>query len=243
MNRRPSIHTTNQNHHSQQSFFLLWKKITIVILLILVSKMSFAQDMASTPPTTPSPWLQKMNERRPMRFRNDTIMVKPRWFIPDHYKLQYAGNIGFMSIGAGYNIRDRYEPSLYVGLLNETFGDSYTSVVTISLKNSFNLVKQPLWHHLYPKAGLSVNWGYTNNTFNELPAHYPNKYYFQNKIHLAPFMGCEWHQPISDKNLKAVGIYFEFGTLGAYLLECIRTQYIGFTDIWNLALGVSFYIH
>lgn len=239
---RAFIHNTTNCRHSQQTFFRIIARVFVFILFTLITTTSFAQDIADNP-TIVSPWLQNMNKRRPMVFRNDTIMVKPRWFIPDHLKVQYAGNIGFMSIGAGYNVNKRYEPTLYFGLLNETLGDSYTTVTTVSLKNSFKLFSRPVWNHFYPKIGLSVNWGHTNNTFNKLPEHYPNKYYFQNKVHLAPFIGGEWQQSIKDKHLKAIGLYVEMATLDAYLLECIRTRYVSITDIWNIAVGASFYIH
>ena len=104
-------------------------------------------------------------------------------------------------------------------------------------------MKHPLFNHFYPKAGLAINWGHTNNTFNKLPEHYPNKYYFQNKVHVAPLFGGEWIIPLKDKHLKAGSVYFELSTLDAYLLECLRTEYIHFNDIWNIALGVTFYIH
>lgn len=227
------------NSFNENTFHLL-----LLFFLCIKPFNLYSQDLALDVDEQPKPSLyEKINKRRPMRFRNDTIMVKPRWFLPDLFKVQYAGNIGFMSIGGGYKFGNRYEPSLFCGLLNETLGDSRTSVWTISLKNSFNLTTKPIWNHFVPKAGLSVNWGHTNNTFNKLPQHYPDKYYFQNKIHIAPFWGGEWLIPFSGKYLKAGGIYFEFSTLDAYLLECIRTEYVTLSEIWNLALGFSLYIH
>ncbi|MBN2167038.1 MAG: hypothetical protein JW717_12225 [Marinilabiliaceae bacterium] len=157
--------------------------------------------------------------------------------------MQYAGNIGFLSLGAGYQIKQRYEPTLLLGYLSQTFGNSSTDVITVSLKNSFRLNTKPLFECVTLKSGVSINWGYTNNTFSSLPEHYPDKYYFQNKIHLAPFWGAEVTIIVKSKSLKVVGFYFEFATLDAYLLECIRTDYVKLNDIWNLALGMTLYIH
>lgn len=232
-----------QIRHSHKTFLILSKTLFVILLFISNTTYLLGQESLVMTSDVPSAWIQKMNVRRPMRFRDDTIMVKPRWFIPDHYHVQYAGNIGFMSIGAGYCVRNRYEPTLFYGLLNHTLGNSLATVHTVSLKNSFILTRKPIWGHLSPKAGVSVNWGYTNNTFNELPPHYPNKYYFQNKIHVAPFWGIEWQQALNNSHLKAMGLYIEFSTLDAYLLEFIRTRYVGFNDIWNMAVGISFYIH
>lgn len=181
-------------------------------------------------------------EFKSIRFRNDTVLIKPRWFIPDHYTLQYAGGIGFLSFGAGYNVRDKYEPSLFIGFVNKAFGNSTRAVTTISFKNSFNLFSRHTPDNIRLKGGIAVNMGYTNNTFRKLPPHYPEKYYFQNMVFLSPFIGGEWLFNIESKRLKYGGFYFEFTTRDAYLLECIRTRYVRFNEIWNLAIGLTLYI-
>jgi len=193
--------------------------------------------------TSPGRLIQNLYRKRTVNFRNDTVVITPRWFVPDHYRLQYAGNIGFISVGCGYKIGKYYEPTLYYGLLNEAFGDSRTTVHTVSLKNSFNLLSSPIVGHFIPKAGISVNWGKTHNTFKKLPDHYPSNYYFQNKVHLAPFLGGEWQFKVNNRTIKSAGLYFEISTLDAYLLECIRTKYVKINDICNLSIGLSLYIH
>lgn len=215
------------------------------IILILIGVFSFLQHNMAQADSTDYPAgkiITKLYKAKPLLIGGDTLMVRPRWFLPDHYKLQYAGNIGFLALGAGYNIRGRYEPTLMVGLLNYTFGNSNVTVTTIAIKNSFNMFKKQLPDNISLRSGISVNWGHTHNTFNKLPAHYSDKYYFQNKIHLAPFVGGEYKIKFRDKNLKAGGLYFEFSTLDAYLLECVRTKYVKFGDIVNLALGITIYI-
>ncbi len=129
------------------------------------------------------------------------------------------------------------------GLLSENLGGSHITVHTLSLKNSFYLTEGPWLKRFYPKAGLLINLGYTHNTFHKLPPYYPEKYYFQNKIHVAPFWGGEWHIPLRDKHLTGIGLYFEFSALDAYLLEAIRTDFVSISDVWSLGLGVSFYFH
>jgi hypothetical protein len=148
-----------------------------------------------------------------------------------------------MSIGAGYNIRNRYEPTLLVGYLNNTFGNSTISVTTVSLKNSFNMLKRQMPDNIKLKGGISVNLGYTNNTFKNLPPHYPDNYYFQNLIFLSPIFGGEWLININSRHIKAGGLYFEFNTRDAYVLEFVRRKYVSFDKIWNLGLGITLYIH
>ncbi|MFW6043021.1 MAG: hypothetical protein ACOCPW_01555 [Marinilabiliaceae bacterium] len=175
--------------------------------------------------------------------KKDTLQTRQKGFLPNHAKVQFAGSIGFFSAGFGYQLWNIYEPTLLYGLLSENCGGSHTTVHTISIKNSFYLTEDPWLKRFHPKAGLLINWGNTNNTFHKLPPHYPEKYYFQNKIHIAPFWGGEWHIPFHDKHLKGMGLYFEFSALDAYLLEAIRTDFVSFRDIWSLGIGISFYLH
>lgn len=86
--------------------------------------------------------LLKLDQKRTITINNDSILIKPRWFFPDHYKIQYAENIGFISFGAGYQIKQNYEPTLYIGSPSNTFGNSSENVTTLSLKNSFRLIKK-----------------------------------------------------------------------------------------------------
>ncbi|HDP75276.1 MAG TPA: hypothetical protein ENN49_05315 [Bacteroidales bacterium] len=133
----------------------------------------------------------KIAEEKKIVLKNDTVTIKPYWFALTQFKVQYAGSIGFASFGAGYDLRHGYQPTLLYGFLDSNFGGSNVTVHTISLKNRFKLTQNPLFGYLTPIAGISVNWGITHNTFKRLPPHYPENYYFQNKIHLSPFLGGE----------------------------------------------------
>ncbi len=174
---------------------------------------------------------------------NGARVYEREWYVPSQYKIQYAGGIGFMSAGFGYEVSNTYQPALFIGYLNESFGGSKNSVLSISVKNSFYFIKQPILKHFRPYGGLSINWGNTNNTFRYLPEYYPDEYYFQNKVHFAPFLGAElffnWK---GRRPFNGLGVYAELSALDAYLLEAIRTDYVKAHMAMSLALGVTFYI-
>ncbi len=217
------------------------KNVGILIFLLFSSFFSSEAQMASATDYPKGPFFERMYQPRQRVIQGDTIQVRPRWFFPAHAKIQFAGSVGFFSVGAGYRFWEMYEPTLSYGLLAKKFGRSDVTVHTISLKNSFYLTRLPWFNHFWPKAGMLVNLGNTKNTFHRLPAHYPEKYYFQNRIHLAPFWGGEWHFPLRDKHLTGIGIYFEFSALDAYLLEAVRTDYVSMMDVWSFAAGLTIY--
>jgi len=216
------------------------KHIKIIICLltsILLSSTSYSQD------NIVDSYLSKTDT---LLLNNEKIYIPRRVFIPDHNRIQFAGAIGYLSVGMGYNIGKRYEITFMLGLQNKTFGNSDEAIITTAIKNTINIynpivIKDRL--SFIPTVGLSINWGYTNNTFNKLPSHYPESYYFQNKIHIAPFIGGKLRFECNKRNShrRAIELYTELGSIDAYILECIRTKYVGIGDILNLAIGVSFY--
>jgi hypothetical protein len=217
--------------------------VMLIGLLLAVFIESKAQGEVGDSLRTEMPkMLQKAYKERTVVIKNDTITYRHRWFIPGQYKLQYAGSIGFMSIGFGYAITPTYQPALFFGYLSENFGGSKNSVISISLKNSFYFTKEPLFKYFKPYGGLSINWGNTNNTFRRLPDYYPKDYYFQNKIHFYPFLGGELKFAINNRYFDGVGVYTEFSAMDAYLLEAIRTEYVKPHMALSMAIGVTFYL-
>ena len=214
-------------------------KYTIALLLAVLLFGSH-QAMAKSSLEPVKSCVRDLHKMDTIIIQEDTIIMSKRAFLPDHFVLQHAGNIGFMAIGAGYDLGRTYHVTLLYGFLNETFGDSKVTVNTLSLKNSFHLTKPLTKLNFQPTAGMAINWGYTANTFHKLPEHYPNKYYFQNKIHLAPFVGGEvTHYLKRNCVVKSVSAYVEYSSLDAYILEGIRREYITLMDILTMSIGVK----
>ncbi len=219
-------------------------KLSMIFILLCQFEGVLAQYMSSRDSSyidLPGP-LKRAYQTRTMVINKDTVQYRRRWFIPGQYKLQFAGEIGFMSVGFGYEITPRYQPALFIGYVGENFGGSKKSVVTVSLKNSFYLTKAPIMDFFNPYLGISINWGNTHNTFKALPDYYPEKYYFQNKIHFAPFVGGELKFDIDRPYFNGWGIYAELLTFDAYLLEAIRTKYVKPHMALSMAIGITFYL-
>jgi len=163
-----------------------------------------------------------------------------KWYYPDAVKIQYAGNIGFMAGGISYDVSNWYQLAIMYGMASDH--SEAKTLNTVAFKNTFLVKKFHAGNFIItPTAGISVNLGSTHNTFRNLPDQYPDGYYFQNKIHVAPFFGAMVYHPLPFKTIKGVDLYTEIGTMDNYLLEAIRTDYVKLNEIWNLALGLTFY--
>jgi hypothetical protein len=167
--------------------------------------------------------------------------LERKWYVPRAAKIQYAGNIGYLSIGATYYlVDDWYQLSIMYGMAE--YPGHERTLNTLAFKNTF-LIKK--FHYkdfvISPIAGLSINLGSTHNTYRKLPDYFPDDYYFQNKIHFAPFVGAMVYHPLPFRIIKGIDFYTEMATMDNYLLEAIRTDYVKYSEIWNLSLGLTLY--
>ena len=198
---------------------MIRKIIYTIITLVLFATTTFATEKEDT--------------------KQDSL--KRKWYVPRAAKIQHAGNIGYMSIGATYYLVDNwYQLSIMYGMAE--YPHKKATLNTLAFKNTF-LIKQ--FHYkdfvISPTAGLSINLGSTHNTYRKLPDYFPDEYYFQNKIHFAPFVGAMVYHPLPFKVIKGIDFYTEVATMDNYLLEAIRTDYVKYSDIWNLSLGLTLY--
>ena len=161
--------------------------------------------------------------------------------MPRAAKVQFAGNMGFISLGATYYfVKDWYQFSIMYGMAG--YHSEAETLNSVAFKNTFMIAK---FHYknftIRPMLGFNMILGSTHNTYRVLPAYFPKDYYFQNKIHFAPFAGFSIHHPLPFKSIKGVDFYTEVATMDNYLLEAIRTDYVKLNEIWNLSLGLTFY--
>ena len=60
-----------------------------------------------------------------------------RWYVPDHVKLQFAGNIGFMSGGPGYVSKNKtLETDILFGFLPKKYGGD--ALITLTAKITYS---------------------------------------------------------------------------------------------------------
>lgn len=159
-----------------------------------------------------------------------------------YMNMQYAGNVGLVSIGAG---TDLWRQKLYLGLiygyLSEKIHDAEVHTLAIKAHYRFvagNLLKEKFRYNLY--AGLGINLGFTDNTYVGYPDYYPDGYYYTNAIHFAPYVGGKIFWSKRETTLKKIGVYCELGTIDKYIADVITSNQVSFFDIWNLGVGISY---
>jgi hypothetical protein len=163
-------------------------------------------------------------------------------FLPDHLKLQYAGNIGFISVGAGYTSKkEKLSEDIYYGYVPKSIGGIATHSVTGKLTWFPFIVRD---HSVYAKPlsiGLWVNYAFGKQYFAFSPEAYPFNYYrFPTSIHIGLFEGGEVALHLKkSKSFHAIGLYYEVGTVDRALISYINNERtLNITDVFHLGLGI-----
>ncbi len=152
--------------------------------------------------------------------------------------IQIAGNIGHVSLGWGSNnLFKQIMLDFHYGYYHHS--KSKMQVHTLALKSSYQLWQFDQNKYLLAGyVGATIAYSLVNNTFLRYPSYFPNSYYdFPNAIHLFPYFGV-----LNKIKAYPMGLYFEIGSADYLLIVAFRNKSIKPHQIFNLAVGVHFYL-
>lgn len=173
----------------------------------------------------------------------DSLKIK-KWYIPDHVKMQFAGNIGFLSGGLGFASHNKkLETDLLAGILPEKFGGD--ALVTFSAKTTYSPWKINFKHNYYA-APFSLG-AYLSYTFGpqfdfKWPSYYPAGYYWwATAIRSGAYMGGKIGRQITvNKRISAVELYYEIGSYDLLMISYVQNRnFLKLSDISNVSFGLK----
>ena len=167
--------------------------------------------------------------------------------IPTHMKIQFAGSMGFLSIGTGwdYGKRDQWETDIMIGFIPK-YSTSRTKI-TFTLKQNYLPWKVPLGNKGFsfePLAcGLYVNTVSGDQFWKTDPDRYPKGYYnISTKIRFHVFLGERITFKIPPEKrfgTKAVTFFYEISTCDLYIVSAVQNSYLKPTDYLALSFGLK----
>lgn len=170
--------------------------------------------------------------------------IQRKWYVPDHVKGQFAGNIGFLSIGAGYLHGNQHlETDIYLGYLPESIGGDH--IISMSAKMTYSPWKIPIqqdWAVVPFSVGPYLSYSFGSQFDTILPDIYPDGYYWwATSLRFGIFAGGRMSKATPHLNkISGIEFYYEVGTYDLEFLSYIQnTDYLGVTDIISLSLGVK----
>lgn len=194
-------------------------------------------DTTAAADSAPAPTRQYMQHtKRRIRFWNAII--------PNLSNLQYAGDIGMISMGMGwdYGKQNQWETFLMFGFTPHHHTPH--TYVTMALKEMYTPWDIKVWRniHISPLfASFTISTLLDGEFWIKNPERYPSGYYsFSTKTRFHLGIG----QKVKLKNiehkshwLKHLALYYEVSTCDLYLINKIRNRSVPFSDIITLAIG------
>lgn len=183
------------------------------------------------------------------RYDNRIHRFRSHWerIIPTHSKIQYAGNMGLLSFGTGwdYGKRNQWETDILLGFIPKY--SSKKAKVTMTLKQNYmpwsiNIGKgfstEPL------TCGLYVNSVFGDQFWVNEPERYPKGYYgFSSKVRFHVFMGQRLTYDIDPQRrflAKSVTFFYEISTCDLYVISAVNNSYLRPRDYLSLSFGLKF---
>jgi hypothetical protein len=166
-----------------------------------------------------------------------------KWFYPDYLKTQYAGNIGFVSFGPGYQWwRQSAQTDILYGYVPYYKGN--TTIHTLTVKNTFRLHEFHIInsYNLSPIIGFSVSFEPGENSYGRIPSKYPEGYYSPNNFYGCLSLGLKSKiAPKKEHYFSAFEPYAEINTLADYVFYNIVAREDKEKIIFSIALGFNLY--
>ncbi len=214
-----------------RSFSKRW----LTLLLLCISTTLYAQQPDST-------------ARRPLDTRSHTGYTGWKRIVPTHIKAQYAGGMGVMSVGAGwdYGKKCRWETDLLIGYLPKRYSDGAHATFTLkqnyipwSIRCHERLSIEPL------SASLYLNFITGENYWMKDPDRYGGPYYrfaSRMRLHLGLGQRATYHLRNPQGALRSVTLYYELHTYDLDICAKATNKSLKMGDIFRFSCGVKFHL-
>lgn len=164
--------------------------------------------------------------------------------VPKHAKIHYAGSMGFLSAGLGwdYGKRRNWETDLYIGYLPKF--ESTKNELTFTIKELYSPFRMPIrgnWNFEPLTVGFFGTWTTGEHLWGRLPEEYPKKYYyFTTAFRMNICVGERLTYNFDKKaRIKALAFFYEFNTNDLYLTSTFDNANLGLSDILKLSFGMK----
>lgn len=193
-----------------------------------------------------------------VRASGDTLSIRSRhelrveryryaWsrLIPHYSKVQYAGGMGLVSLGIGwdYGRNQQWETDMMLGIIPRYSSDEAKLAFTI--KENFTPWSLPLGSsvRVYPfSCGIYFNTVFNNEFWTTEPDRYPSGYYgFSTRLRTHLFVGQRVRFMIPDRKRvfsNSITFYYELSTCDLYLISAV-TNHLRPRDYLRLSFGLK----
>lgn len=166
--------------------------------------------------------------------------------IPDYQKIQFAGSMGLLSVGTGWEYgRSHWETDVLFGILPK-YEDTRVKAI-FTLKQNYIpwhiRLKENKWVVEPLTTGLFFTTLLDNRFWIKEPHKYPQSYYpfFQTRVRMNLFVGQRLVYNFTAEKWKgkSITLFYEFSSNDMFLASAFRNHEIGAKDILSLSFGIK----
>jgi len=163
---------------------------------------------------------------------------------PDHINLQYAGSIGFLSAGVGYNFfKEKTALSFHIGYVPEDLGGELTIIaIKYDYKPfSINIKDKFIIHPINPVIFTSYTLGQNFDFKFEKPQYRKDYYFWSSAFRIHMGAGSEIKILTNkESKIKSISLYAEANTNDLYAISWFKNRKsTPFYEIFKLGYGVK----
>lgn len=172
-----------------------------------------------------------------------------RWMkmIPNLGTVQYAGNIGMVSLGIGwdYGKHEAWETHVLVGCLPKYNTENFS--LTFTLKENYipwhvGVTDKAVFHPACFTVFLNSIFG--DEFWTEEPDRYPSGYYgFSSRVRINLGVGqrLDFNIPVHKRvHAEKVSLYYELSVCDLHLISAVPNKNITLADILRLGIGLQY---
>jgi hypothetical protein len=220
------------------------RQLSFKIILCLVALLSVGSTNAET-------MLSDSTLQNSSNYEQKIDKYRHSWncLIPRYAKVQYAGGMGLISIGMGwdYGKNRQWETDLLFGIIPKY--SSKNAKVTMTLKENFTPWTVSLgkgWALQPLETGIYLNTVFSNKFWTHEPSRYPSGYYgFSTRIRGHVFIGQRWQYNFPNsahKFAQSISAFYELSTCDFLVVSAVQNSYLKPTDYLRLSFGIKLQI-
>lgn len=189
------------------------------------------------------------SQTRENRYDRRVHRYRRHWeaLIPTHTKIQFAGNMGLLSFGTGwdYGRRNQWETDVFFGVLPKY--DSKRTKLTFTVKQNYLpwslQIKQSRFSVEPLACGMYLNTVFGDEFWVNEPERYPKGYYgFSSKVRIHAFLGQRITYDIDPQRrftAKEITFFYEISTCDLYVVSAFTNKYLKPKDYLSLSFGIK----
>lgn len=195
--------------------------------------------------------LRKIRVRQPLDRRCHYGYEHWERLAPTHVKIQYAGSIGIVSVGWGwdYGRRGEWETDLMFGAV-PTYRSNGPKV-TCTLRECYvpwSIALSGRWALEPLSCGIYCSTIISEKFWVKEPERYPKGYYtFPTRLRSYFFVGqrisCRVNDRRRDKILHGISFYYELSTCDFYMVSAVQNRSLSLGDILSLSFGIKLQLY